>query len=62
MFWKARIKRQQKLGLGAVFSLTVITMVFAIVRVAAVSSYGVQPDPSWLWLWSAIEMSMGMLP
>lgn len=40
--------------------LVVITVVFAILRTALVgSSNTTQPDSSWLYMWSAIEASIG---
>jgi hypothetical protein len=59
VLWKVRISLSRKLALAAVFSLVVITIVFAIVRVAIVSSKSFRPDPSWLYLWSNIETTVG---
>lgn len=51
---------RRKLALGGIFSLVIITMIFAIVRTALVgSSNTTQPDSSWLYMWSAIEASIG---
>lgn len=51
---------RRKAALGGVFSLVVITMVFAIIRTALVgSSNKTQPDASWVYLWNAIEASVG---
>ncbi|OMP88825.1 hypothetical protein BK809_0005546, partial [Diplodia seriata] len=60
MLWKVRISPKRKVGLAAVFSVIVITIVFAIVRVAVISSLTVQPDMSWLYMWSNIEIFAGM--
>lgn len=43
-----------------IFSLTVIVMVVAIVRVSVVrTAFNVQADQSWLYLWANIEMAVG---
>ena len=55
-----QMKWRRKAALSGIFSLVVITMVFAIVRTALVgSSNTTQPDSSWLYMWSAIEASIG---
>ncbi|KAL8643688.1 MAG: hypothetical protein Q9226_008185 [Calogaya cf. arnoldii] len=57
-----QIKWQRKAALGGIFSLVVITMVFAIIRTALVGSNNrTQPDSSWLYLWSAIEASIAII-
>lgn len=40
-------------------SLTVLIMVFAIIRVAVVASPTRNEDITWLWLWSFIETAVG---
>jgi hypothetical protein len=59
MLWNVRISLRKKLALIGIFSLTVIVIVFAIVRVAVVTSYTKQSDVTWLYVWSNIEMSVG---
>ena len=55
-----QMKWRRKVALSGIFSLVIITMVFAIVRTALVgSSNTTQPDSSWLYMWSAIEASIG---
>ena len=49
---------RQKLALLGIFSLTVIVMIFAVVRVAVITSYSYLPDESWLYLWSSIEQTV----
>ncbi|KAL0261726.1 hypothetical protein SLS55_003156 [Diplodia seriata] len=61
MLWKVRISPKRKVGLAAVFSVIVITIVFAIVRVAVISSLTVQPDMSWLYMWSNIEIFAALI-
>ena len=41
----------------AVFSVTVVVMVVAIVRVAVVFSTEKSADITWLYFWSSIEMT-----
>ncbi|KAI4274742.1 MAG: hypothetical protein LQ337_003713 [Flavoplaca oasis] len=54
-----QMRWHRKLALAGIFSLVVITMVFAIIRTALVGSDNrTQPDSSWLYLWSAIEASV----
>ncbi|KAI9808507.1 MAG: hypothetical protein M1827_007212 [Pycnora praestabilis] len=60
MLRKARISWTQKLALMGIFSLTVIVMIFAIVRVAIVTSTSAQGNISWLDMWSNIEMAVCM--
>ena len=62
MLWKVRLSIRKKFALGGIFSITVIIMVFAIIRVVVVSSYSQQPDQSWLYLWSSIEQAVCKFP
>lgn len=52
---------RQKLALAVIFSLVVITMVFAIVRVATLDSLTERPEQTWMYMWSGIENTVGML-
>lgn len=55
-----QMRWRRKAALTGIFSLVVITMIFAIVRTAVVGSTNTtQPDSSWLYMWSAIEASVG---
>jgi hypothetical protein len=50
------------LAFAGLFSLTIITMIIAIVRAAGVSAAkweNNQNDPTYLWLWSAVEACIG---
>jgi hypothetical protein len=66
--WSIRVGLGRKILLGAIFSLVVITMTFAIVRVTVVSEgYTTtqqgghqQAEISWLYFWSFIEFAVGM--
>ncbi|KAF7889869.1 uncharacterized protein EAF02_002284 [Botrytis sinoallii] len=55
ILWKVKITPRHRMALYGLFSLTVITMAFAIIRVAVVTAASRQPDSSWLYMWSAIE-------
>lgn len=58
MLWNVRIRLSQKLALMSILSLTLIVIVFAIIRVVVVTSHATQADVSWLWMWSNIEMTI----
>ena len=60
LLWKVKISLRQKVALMSIFSVTVIIMIFAIVRVAMVESWSNEPDESWLYLWSSIEQTVCM--
>ena len=57
-----RITLVQKLSIGVVFIVGIITMVFAIVRVVSLNSSvnGGQVSTQWLMLWAGIEGLVGM--
>ena len=60
MLWNIKINFRQKLALTGIFSLTVITIVFAIIRVVVVTRQTRKtPESTWLYLWSAIEPPVG---
>ena len=56
MLWNVRISWRKKLALMSIFSLTIIVIVFSIVRVVVVSVRGSTADITWLYLWSNIEV------
>jgi hypothetical protein len=64
ILWNVRISLRRKFLLGGLFSLVVITMLVAIVRVTVVSRKGAlsnrnQVEVTWLYLWHFIESSVG---
>ncbi|KAL8885051.1 MAG: hypothetical protein Q9205_006905, partial [Flavoplaca limonia] len=61
MLWNVRLPIRQKLLLMTIFSLTVIVMIVSIIRVADVGSSTQQPDISWVYFWSNIEMSTAIV-
>jgi hypothetical protein len=61
LIWNLRINRMQKVAVGVVFSVGIITMICAIVRTSSlgVAANGGQIPMSWLVLWAAIEGLVG---
>lgn len=62
MLWKVKIRLRQKLALGGIFSVTVVIMVFAIIRVVVVSSFSQTLDQTWLYTWSSVEQAVCTYP
>ncbi|KAF2201225.1 hypothetical protein GQ43DRAFT_471976 [Delitschia confertaspora ATCC 74209] len=60
MLWKVRISMRRKLALAGVFSVTMVTIIFSIVRASVITSNSIQPDMSWLYTWSNIEVYTGI--
>ena len=60
MLWRVQMSLSRKVVLGGIFSLAVITCVFAIVRITVISISTRQPDTSWSYLWSSVEQCIGM--
>lgn len=58
LLWNVRISPKQKFGLMGIFSLTVLIIVFAIVRVVVVTTYSEQPEQTQLFLWNTIEQTV----
>ncbi|KAI0426695.1 hypothetical protein F5Y09DRAFT_350983 [Xylaria sp. FL1042] len=61
LVWTVRIRWEKKLALIAIFSLVLVTISFAIIRVIVVSKLTRQPDVSWLYLWSSIEQNIAII-
>lgn len=59
MLWRVQISVRKKLALTGIFSLVLVTMVIAIVRVAVISTFGLRTDTAWLYLWSSVEQCVG---
>ncbi|KAL6721081.1 hypothetical protein ACLMJK_000181 [Lecanora helva] len=51
----------QKLALAAIFSLGVVIMLFAIIRIVVTNQHNSHPETSWLNLWSQIEASVAVI-
>lgn len=60
MLWHVRISIRLKSILIGLFSVTVVVMITAIIRVTTVTSVNEEPDYSWLYVWNNIEMTTCM--
>lgn len=54
--------RKQKAAVAAIFSLSFIVIVVAIIRAIEIRASTKHVDPVWLALWSMIEGSVGKYP
>ncbi|APA11372.1 hypothetical protein sscle_07g061420 [Sclerotinia sclerotiorum 1980 UF-70] len=63
ILWTVRLSQKRKLAFAGIFSLAVITMIFAIVRVAVNigSPHSTLFDQSWLYTWSLIEQTVAII-
>ncbi|MCJ1259438.1 hypothetical protein MMC24_007275 [Lignoscripta atroalba] len=61
LLWGLQITTRQKLALAGIFSLGLVIIVFAIVRVIETSASTHHVDPIWLALWSMVEASVDKL-
>lgn len=61
LLWNLRISIQEKIAVCFVFTVSIITMVFAIVRSVSLdkTTNGGQVSTQWLILWGAIEGMVG---
>ncbi|PSN71564.1 hypothetical protein BS50DRAFT_570891 [Corynespora cassiicola Philippines] len=59
---RVRISIRQRIALSLVFSLVVVTMIFAIVR-ATITTINVnaQMDPIWMYMWTNIELNVAIV-
>ncbi|KAH7074562.1 hypothetical protein BKA63DRAFT_566231 [Paraphoma chrysanthemicola] len=57
---RIRISTRQLLALSMIFSLVIITILFAVLR-ATLTTVGVkqQIDPIWVYMWTSIELNVG---
>lgn len=58
MLCNVRISWKKKFALMGIFSLTVIVIVFSIVRVVLIYSENRTADVSWLYMWYNIEVAI----
>lgn len=58
---KLQISRKEKAALGAIFSVGLIKIVFAVVRVVRIGVSATHVNPIWLALWSMIEASVAVV-
>lgn len=58
---KLQIRRNEKLALGAIFSVGFIKIAFAVVRVVKIGVSATHVNPIWLALWTMIEASVAIV-
>ena len=58
LLWKVQMNLRQKVGLLALFALSLITMVLSIVRVE-VAIRGPREDDTWFYICTTIELTTG---
>ena len=56
-----RIRFREKLAVGAAFSVGVIKIIFAVIRVVKIGPSAAHVNPIWLALWSMIEASVAIV-
>lgn len=61
ILWGIQMNIRQKIALLALFSLTLITMVLAIVRVE-VALRGPREDDTWFYVCTTVGLTIGSLP
>lgn len=64
LIWDSKLRMAKKLAVIGLFSLTLLTMLVAILRVVGISSAtwaNGQVDPSYVWLWSYIETCIAII-
>lgn len=61
LLWTVQMSLRKKLALMGIFSLAVITTIFAIVRITSVSKTTHHVDASWLYMWNSIEVSVAII-
>jgi hypothetical protein len=62
LLWNLQITGAEKAGLGLIFTVGILTMIAAIIRVISLDSsvQAGQVNSTWLVLWAAIEGAVGM--
>lgn len=58
LLWNAQISTRVKASLLVLFSLTLFTMIVAIIRVT-LSLRNRREDDSWIYVWAAVEIAVG---
>jgi hypothetical protein len=58
MVWDLQLPMRKKLVLVGVFSLTVITMITALIRLLVVPKGAIGTDLTWSFTWRNVEMSI----
>ena len=63
LVWNTKFGWSKKLALVGLFSLSIVTIIIALIRAVMVDSTrrpDGNPNVTWLWFWSAVEPSVGM--
>ncbi|KAL8639241.1 MAG: hypothetical protein Q9228_003704 [Teloschistes exilis] len=60
LLWTAQISARLKLSLVVLFSLTIFTMIIAIIKVT-LSLRNRREDDSWIYVWTGIEPAVGLI-
>jgi hypothetical protein len=58
MLWNVRITWRMKLALFGIFSLTILTMVFALIRLLVIPTDTIAEDLTWSSTWTTVEMAV----
>lgn len=61
LLWNLKISVKEKLALGAIFSVGLIKITFAVIRVVKIGASSRHVNPIWLALWSMIEASVAVV-
>lgn len=65
LLWKVQISLRRKLLLGGIFSLSLVIILFSILRITLVTktrdSRRLLPEQTWLFLWGYIEASIAVI-
>ncbi|KAL9576332.1 MAG: hypothetical protein Q9212_007191 [Teloschistes hypoglaucus] len=61
LLWNLQISVKEKFALGAIFSVGVIKITFALIRVVKIGASSKHVNPIWLALWSMIEASVAVV-
>lgn len=64
LLWNLKISRSEKLSVGIVFVVGILTMIFAIIRTVSLDRSAADGEVSTTWLifWAAIEGVVGKHP
>ena len=61
LLWNLQITFREKIALGAIFSVGLIKITFAIIRVVKLGPSAAHVNPIWLAQWSMIEASVAVV-
>ncbi|KAL8906929.1 MAG: hypothetical protein Q9171_006062 [Xanthocarpia ochracea] len=61
LLWSLKISAREKVALGAIFSVGLIKITFAVIRVVKIGASATHVNPIWLALWTMIEASVAIV-